>query len=455
LWQVSDLGKAGTPIAGPAGLAIGDADRDGFPDIYIANGDNQIYDYKKGASWSTTITPLPQASAGDFQDVLLTDMDLDGNGEIYGANSLPQTFQYQRSGNSWSGNTFSAYSGPLSKAGQAGGGLAELYSFSGSNLMQTRLVNSGLLSRTYAQTGGTVLCGLAGDANNDQVNEIYASASDHKVYQVRYWGTAWSLTNTVFAGTTDTICLAIGDLDRDGANELYGGNANGEIYQFKWNGTSWISQPVNTSSLIANKIAIGDGDGEGVEKLYVAGQDGHFYQFKWNGSWQQSDLGNAGTPLIALAVGDGDGDGQSEVYGVGTNGHLYQAKAAPVPATPTPTGTPTATITPTPEKTATPTPTVTQAPLPDKLTVYCSPNPVRGTTANLNILTRQPADISVKIFTPQSQEVFSFRRNYPSAGRHLEPISVGALANGVYMVIVKTQSGGKEERVVYKMMLIK
>jgi hypothetical protein len=187
-----------------------------------------------------------------------------------------------------------------------------------------------------------MLCSVAGDANNDQYNEVYAANADHKLYQYRYWGMSWSLTATVYAGVNNMTCLAIGDLDKDGANELYGSNLDGNIYQFKWNGASWLSQPINPASLVANKIVVSDGDNDGDDELYAAGQDGHAYQFKLNGThWQLTDLGQAGSSLIALAVGDGDNSHQYKVYSVGADAHVYQfyavgsvPTALPTPSTP-------------------------------------------------------------------------------------------------------------------------
>jgi len=78
-----------------------------------------------------------------------------------------------------------------------------------------------------------------------------------------------------------------------------------------------------------------------------------------------------------------------------------------------------------------------------------------GDHANLVIHTKQPADVEVKIFTSTNQEVMTIRRNYPSPGRQAEKVYVGNLANGVYLVMVKAKGGGVEERVVYKMAILK
>lgn len=442
-WQVNNLGKAGTPITGPMGVDIGDVDGDGRPEIYIANGDNKIHRYEKSSAWSTTT--LPVASAGFFYDVALLDMDSNGAKELYAANSFPRLHQYQWSGSSWSGNSFAAYSGPLVKADQTAGWLAEIYAVYGNDLMQTKMQHNCLYNATCLTSGSTILCGVSGDADNDQVTEAYIATNDHKIQQTWYRSYVNVFMRDVFSGSMDIECLAIGDLDRDGANELYGGDAGGAVRQFKWNGSSWNAQAIISVSTAINEIAMGDGDNDGFNELYACGLDGHLYQCFWNGSVLQSnDLANAGEPLVALAVGDGDGDGQCEVYGVGEDGDVYQFEAESIPSTPTPTPTVTPTITP------------TQPPWPDKAEVFCAPNPVRGKTAKLNIVTKQAAEVHVKIFTAQNQFVQSFDRHYSSAGRYIEEFYVGNLANGVYFALVTTRNAdGGEDRVKYRFALIK
>jgi uncharacterized delta-60 repeat protein len=150
-WQVFDLGKAGNPILGPAGITIGEVDGSGQQSLFVANSDTRLYAYKKTTAWS--ITSLPQ-QAGSFQDVVLADADQDGVYEVYGANSYPTLFQYQWSGSNWNGTNFSAYSGPMASGGQAGGGLTELYAMSGNGLGQARLFNQNWVNSPVSQGGG-------------------------------------------------------------------------------------------------------------------------------------------------------------------------------------------------------------------------------------------------------------------------------------------------------------
>lgn len=448
-WQFTNLGKAGTPITGPMGIAIGDVDGDGYPEMYVANGDNEIQRYEKNTAWS--ITALPASGAGFFHDVALMDLDLDGNKEVYGANSFPQLFQYQWSGSSWSGNSFAAYSGSLIKADQTTGWLAEMYTIYGSDLMQTKMQHNCLYNTTCFPNASTILCGVSGDADNDQVNEVYFAANDQKVYQTWYRNYVNVFTRNVFSGAVDIKCLTICDLDRDGANELYGGDAGGTIRQFTWNGASWNAQTVNGVSTVANKIAVGDGDNNGLAELYAAGVDGHLYQCSWNGSnWRSEDLANAGEELVALAVGDGDGDGRNEVYGVGEEGNVYQFKAVSIPATATPTVTVTPTVTPIP------TPLVGfQGRIIDADYIYAAPNPVRGHIANIVIFTNESARITAKLFTTTNREVLSFDRNY-SQGQHTERVNISNLANGVYLLLVKARNdSGIEEKVIKKIAIVK
>lgn len=448
-WQMTNLGKAGTPITGPMGIAIGDADGDGYPEMYVANGDNEIQRYEKNTAWS--ITALPASGAGFFHDVTLMDMDLNGSREVYGANSFPRLYQYQWSGSSWSGNSYAAYSGPLIKTDQTNGWLAEMCTIYGSDLMQTKFQHNCMYNATFYPNGSTIVCAVSGDADNDQVNEVYFASNDHKLFQTWHRNYVNIFVREVYSGTVDMTCLVIGDLDRDGANELYGGDANGVIRQFSWNGSAWNDQTIHTGSAVISKIIIGDGDNNGFAELYAAGLDGHLYQYSRVGSgWHREDIANAGEQLIALDLGDGDSDGQNEVYGVGEDGDVYQFKAISIPATATPTATITPTVTPTP------TPLVNfTGKIIDSNYIYAAPNPVRSHFANIVIFTNESAYITAKLFTTTNREVLSFNRNY-SQGQHMERINISNLANGVYLLLVKARNdSGVEEKVIKKIAIIK
>ncbi len=462
-WQVLDLGKAGNPITGPAGIVIGAPQSSGQNDLYVANSDDRLFAYHHTQLSGWVITPLPQAS-GYVQDLLLADADTNGKFELYGASTAPMIYQYQWNNTDWNQTTICAYSGPMAEGAMAGGGLAELYMLNGNSLMQARLFNQHWLHSTIIQGSGQMLCSAVGDANNDRVNEIYAANADHNLYQYQYLGSALGVTTTVDTGSDNMTCLAIGDLNHDGANELYGANLDGHIYEFNWNGSSWTSSMVNSTSLVANKIAISDGDDDGQDELYAAGQDGHVYQFKWNVSgWQPLDLGNAGSPLLALAVGDGDNSGQAKVYAVAANGHVYQFQAVVLP-TPTPTLTPiltsTPTCTPTPVLTSTPTPTTTAAGpdfsghLIDRKFFYVYPNPVRGDVVRFRFYLKQDAAVKVTVYTLIGEKVWSMEQ-HSSQGWHEVTWNTSGMANGGYMYRVEAAGNGFNETLLKKLALVR
>lgn len=452
-WEFADLGKAGSPIVGPANIAIGDADGDGAAEIYVANSDNRMYAYINNGGW--TISPLPLESSF-VQDVLLADEDLDGSPEVYGVNTAPRVVRYVYSGG-WTSNSISAYTGPLAQGTMIGGTFKALYGASGNMLTQMRPYNNNWINTTVRPCGGALLCSVAGDADNNQFTEVYAATgTDHKIVQFP-WGNSWGLPTTVFSGSTNTACLAIGDLDRNGANELYGGNLDGYIYQFKWNGTSWTNLPVNGTTLTANKIAIGDCDNDGQDELYAAGQNGHAYEFDYNGAgWDATDLGDAGVPLIALALGDGDNSHQSKVYAVGNNAHLYQFYAVSIPHTPTPT----VTISPTPGPTLTPTPTTTSSPTPvmtserdsmkKLLVVNGKINPLKGQKARIRWYQPNADPVTLIIYNLLGDEVKRLADKRAFAQDQFQEIcwdgrsnNGAAVGSGIYIVYI--QSGDCRE----------
>jgi hypothetical protein len=270
---------------------------------------------------------------------------------------MPQTYQCLWD-KDWQSNSICAYGGLLACGDGNQNGENELYAVSGNittghGIVQCQYTGNNWSVSTVANQQNiyafTAL--LAGDADNDQVDEVYAANHDHYLYQFKYANNHWQKSVLLNFGNDETTSLALGDLCHDGKNELYAANQDGHIYQLKWTGSAWLSRAINKTRILCKQIAIGDADNDGQDELYAAGQDGHAYRFKFTaGTWQISDLGNAKTPLNSIAVGDGDNDFQREVYAVADNAHVYQFKARSMP-TPMPTPVPALTpaITPIPD----------------------------------------------------------------------------------------------------------
>ncbi|RKX69882.1 hypothetical protein DRP43_03950, partial [candidate division TA06 bacterium] len=264
------------------GVTVSDGNNDGVLEIYGANADHHIYQFKwDGSSWNK----IDIGSGEDYMNgVTVGDGNNDGELEIYGANRDHHIYQFKWDGSSW--NKIDIGSG------------------------------DGWMYRI-----------IIGDGDNDGVLEIYGANYDHHIYQFKWDGSSW---NKIDIGSGDgwMLGIAVGDGDNDGVLKVYGANMDRHIYQFKWDGSSWNKIDIGSGDGWMLGIAVSDGDNDGVLGVYSANMDHHIYQFKWDGSsWNKTDIGSGEDYMNGVTVGDGNNDGVLEVYGANRNHHIYQFKA--------------------------------------------------------------------------------------------------------------------------------
>lgn len=433
-WEVSDLGKAGNPAVSDAGsIAVADADRDGRTELYVVDGDRMLFRFKKNSAW-TVDYPL-ETSGESMEELLAADGNRDGEWEIYAASGKPQMHQCLWNG-AWQCNTVCSHG--LRPAWGDGNqdGLNELYLVSGNTETGHGVVQYGYDGSNWSATtvvdqqaiySFTAL--LAGDADNDRTDEVYAANQDHYIYKLHYSGGAWQKSIVLNLGNSATASLALGDLDRDGANELYAANRDGNIYQLKWTDAVWQSVAINGAPAVCGRIAIGDADNDGQDELCGAGQDGHARLWKLaGGSWQMTDLGDAGASLNAIAVGDGDNDFRNEVYAVGADAHILQFRAVSLAP-------PVTTATPVPESEK-------------RLRIIPSRiNPLKNEIAHIRWYQPDDAGVTLIVYNLLGDKIITLAENRPcAAGRLHEVCWDGKTANGsaagsgIYVVCIQAGS---------------
>jgi hypothetical protein len=412
---------------------IADADRDGQREVYVADHDRMIFQYKKDRKWA--ISYMLESTAEKYQQLLAADAGCNGYPELFAVSDIPQTYQlFWDKG--WQSNSICAYVSPLALGDGNQDGENEFYAVSGNTTTGEGLVQ-------YHYEGGawqvSTVAGpeniyaftalVAGDGDNDGADEVYAANQDHYLYQFKYANGHWQKIIVANSGNGKTTSLALGELEPGGKNELYAANEDGHIYQLKWTGSAWLSQALNKTPLLCRQISIGDADNDGQDELYAAGQDGHLYEFKFLArTWQRLDLGNAKTPLTALAVGDGDNDFQSEVYAVGANAHVFEFKAQVAS-----TSKPTTALTP------------AVAPVSDadkKLQVFCDPaRPGANESARIRWYQANNAPVTLEISNLNGHKIATLADKRIFTSGQLQEItwdgknSSGAMASsGIYVV---------------------
>ncbi|MEW6516325.1 MAG: hypothetical protein AB1439_05400 [candidate division FCPU426 bacterium] len=444
-WTVADLGQAGITAQTSIrrGLTLGDGNNDRQRELYSAGLLQNLLQYKCTGASDWGITQLPTGPIGEYYtDVIVFDKDNDGQNEVYG--STLDHHVYGFSGTNWVNREDSGDLGYAVNALAYGDGnnddILELYiATENGDVIESQYNGTGWSSNIIGNATGKMMDLAVGDGNQDGENEVYVACEDKNLYQLKFNGSTWAKT-IVATGGDDMLSVAIGDGNQDGSNEVYCTNLDGKIYQCKWTSTFFwnITQVADQTS---RDLLVGDADNDGTQEVYIAAINGHVCQCKYaNSQWSNQDLGSAPAELYALVSGDGDNDYQLELYALAGDSHVYQIKASHSQPTPTPTKTPVPDF---------------DGQIISKNYVYAAPNPIRGHIAKIHIMTLQPAEVSVKMYTITNKEVMSFNRNY-STGMQIESVNMSNLANGVYFLLVKARAAnGAEEKVLKKIALIK
>ena len=327
-WQKTEVGDASAAMRL---IAVGDGNNDGANELYGANEDNHIYQYKwNGSSWDKT-----DLGSGDFDmyNVAIGDGNNDGANEVYGANNDAHIYQFKWNGSGWDKTDVgSSTLGSMSNVAVGDGnndGVNEVYGASWNNYIYQFKWNGGGWDKTEVGSGGDCMVYVTvGDGNNDGVNEVYGACDDYRIYQYKWNGSGWDKTEvgSTFPGMD---AVAIGDGNNDSANEVYGASSDDHIYQFKWNGSSWDKTDLGSAGNQMRDVVVGDGDNDGENEIYGASTDNHAYQFEWNGAgWDKTDIGSGEGRMKGVAVGDGNNDTKNEVYGSGYDSYkIYQFKS--------------------------------------------------------------------------------------------------------------------------------
>jgi len=313
----------------PYGVAIGDLDGDGKPDLAVVNQNSNTVSVFRNTSTSGSITTGSFASNVDFAtgfapvNVAIGDLDGDGKPDLAVTNFNDNTISVLR-------NT--ATSGSITT-----GSFASKVDFA-----------------TGSNPEGVAIGDLDGDGKPDLA---VTNINDNTVSVLRNASTSGSITTGSFASNVDfatgygPYSVAIGDLDGDGKPDLAVTNINDNTVSVLRNTAT--SGSITTGSFAANvdfvtgrnpySVAIGDLDGDGKPDLAVACQGSSTVSVLRNTSTSGSittgsfaakvDFATGSTPK-SVAIGDLDGDGKPDLavanYGSNTVSVLRNLLSIPV-----------------------------------------------------------------------------------------------------------------------------
>lgn len=298
---------------GYSGLAIGDVDGDGVPEIAAANGPNTLVllDNAGNLIWSRT---LSNGSLYDFLYPSIADLDGDGLAEVIAGRTILD----------WLGTVVGVGALGVGAVPNAGGSL-----FEGSVSVPVDLDGDGLLevvvgnaaynrdgSLKYSNTLGDG-CPAVADFDLDGEPEVVVVAGNSvRTLETDLTPTGWVGT---FAGANYLGPPAVDDLDGDGAPDFVVVGAN-EMRAYTWAGAVLWSATVQDFSGAAGPVLF-DFELDGYPEVVYADEE---YVRVFNGldgtikleSSDHSSYTGFETPIVA----DVDNDGEVEIAMLHGNG---------------------------------------------------------------------------------------------------------------------------------------
>ncbi len=395
-WSARDL--AATEVRGTMGLAVGDGDGDGLREIYVAgpgvsggtsNPIVQVMDHavpaRPPAPWHEMLVGEAGGRSGE-SDIAIGDGDRDGKREVYVA-AREGLFQFKWTGAGWQRTVLSNHLFHRVAVGDGDrDGRVDVYA-SGAGLNGgyevLRFTADGSGGWASSQVHGSVVpvgTMTIGDVDDDGTSELYIAmmpefgdeTQSMPSYQLEFEGGNWQVRylanlvggarsswigdadrdgdrdwyvvgaavhrldiTTAGAGSASLIGgdipgednwyngIAAVDGDRDGRQEVYVGfsaqdsRSEAGLLRFSVRTDGWERQKILTPfGSMPRDLAFGDGDGDGQSELYYSGFDGGLWRLTSSaGVWQHKSMADVGSEMgIDLALGDADGDGKVEAY---------------------------------------------------------------------------------------------------------------------------------------------
>lgn len=335
-----------TAGSGPSGIAVGDLNGDGKPDIVTCNQSSNTISVFRNTSVSGAISfaaALTYTTGAYPQHVTLGDLNVDGKLDIVTANYTPSSVSVFRN-TSTSSISFAAKvdftvgSHPFGVAVNDldADGYPEIVTANRDGNSASILRNTGSITfaaKVDLTTGAGPHSVAIGDIDGDGKPDIATSnGTDNSISVLRHTGAAGSLTfaaNVDFsAGGTAPRHMAIGDLDLDGKADFVTGNANsvpGAISVIKNTSTAGtiscataVSYTTAATYAVTSGVTIGDIDGDGFPDIAAANAHtavNKISVFKNSGTGTfaaRTDFATATAPE-GIGIADLDGDGKPDL----------------------------------------------------------------------------------------------------------------------------------------------
>lgn len=320
------------------GVAWGDYDGDGDPDIYIANSGtaNKLL-RNDGGGVFVDVTSGPLGDMGSGRAAAWADYDNDGDLDLYLTNTSLQANKLFRNDG---GGTFADVTIPL--LGDMGNGEGAAWAdYDKDGLVDLYVVNNGGANRLFRNTGGGVFVdatagplgdvgngyGVAwGDYDNDGDPDIYlANNGANKLFR-NDAGLFTDATAAPLNNGDDGRGVAWGDYDNDGDLDLHLANNGSSDKLFRNDGPGTFvdvtTSPLDNSGA-GYGVGWGDYDNDGYLDIYLArsGVNNRMFRNRGDGTFNNVtvDPVNDGGDGRGIGWADYDGDGRTDIY-IGNSG---------------------------------------------------------------------------------------------------------------------------------------
>ncbi|MEM4728595.1 MAG: fibronectin type III domain-containing protein [Thermoplasmata archaeon] len=250
-WHQETVATTASPATGNA-LAIGDGNNDSRKEVFSCGSDGHIYMYYKSNEWNSqdigSAVPPPGQPAISMEGLAVGDGDNDGYPEVYGSAADGRVYRFSYTGSAWvrsdvgAGDTSPQGSSmaALAIADADGDGKNEVYGASWANAtiyMFKYDTTAGAWIRTALVSLGNMvnaLCLAAGDVDSDGLEELYAGASNNQVYRVFIdSATGKWVSASIGSGNGPVSGVAVGSgAGVPSSVEVYAACTDGHGYQF-------------------------------------------------------------------------------------------------------------------------------------------------------------------------------------------------------------------------------
>jgi hypothetical protein len=306
-------------------VAVGDADRDGRPEVVAAGADGRVYVFQnQSGGWTRTALG---SGASPFTSVLVADADGDGRTEVYAGHADGHVHTFTWQAGAWRLWAFGA--GPAITSLATGDadhdGRPELYAGREDGLVaRWDFASGGWQGRTAAELGARVHDLEVGDGDRDGRAELFAATGVGLVEltpALPRYREAWVVQGE------EVFEVEVGDADNRAGNDLYLTGNGTWLRRAAWTGSSWRGEGVRSFCCPTSALVVGDRNRDFLQEAYVATADGALWRLfaaaRTNHTWDALRFGGAGI-ATGLALGDGDGDGLGELYASNTFGTVLE-----------------------------------------------------------------------------------------------------------------------------------